>query len=84
MIAILGRINELSRKQHAEGLNEQETKEQAELRKEYIQQIRGQVHDMLLGVSIIDDNGYDVTPKKLAADKAILLRDERQTDSFIN
>ncbi|WP_435166176.1 DUF896 domain-containing protein [Paenibacillus glycanilyticus] len=84
MIAILGRINELSRKQHAEGLNEQEKKEQAELRKEYIQQIRGQVHDMLLGVSIIDDNGYDVTPKKLAADKAILLRDERQTDSLIN
>jgi uncharacterized protein YnzC (UPF0291/DUF896 family) len=82
MIAILGRINELSRKQHAEGLNEQEKKEQAELRKEYIQQIRGQVHDMLLGVSIIDDNGYDVTPKKLAADKAILLRDERQTDSL--
>ncbi|WP_336773709.1 DUF896 domain-containing protein [Paenibacillus sp. MMO-58] len=82
MIAILGRINELSRKQHTEGLNEQEKKEQAELRKEYIQQIRGQVHDMLLGVSIIDENGYDVTPKKLAADKAILLRDERQTDSL--
>ncbi|ACT03892.1 DUF896 domain-containing protein [Paenibacillus sp. JDR-2] len=77
MIAILGRINELSRKQHAGGLTEQEKKEQAELRTEYLQQIRGQVHDMLLGVSVVDDNGYDVTPKKLAADKAILLRDER-------
>jgi uncharacterized protein YnzC (UPF0291/DUF896 family) len=77
MIAILGRINELSRKQHAGGLNEQEKKEQTELRTEYLQQIRGQVHDMLLGVSVIDDNGEDVTPAKLAADKMILLRDDR-------
>jgi uncharacterized protein YnzC (UPF0291/DUF896 family) len=77
MIAILGRINELSRKQHAEGLNEQEKKEQTELRTEYLQQIRGQVHDMLLGVSVIDDNGEDVTPSKLAADKMNLLRDDR-------
>lgn len=77
MIAILGRINELSRKQHAEGLNEQEKKEQAELRTEYLQQIRGQVHDMLLGVSVMDANGQDVTPAKLAADKTNLLGDDR-------
>lgn len=77
MIAILGRINELSRKQHAEGLNEQEKKEQTELRTEYLQQIRGQVHDMLLGVTVIDDNGEDVTPEKLAADKEGLVKDDR-------
>lgn len=44
MIPILGRINELSRKQRSRtGLTQAEQLEQQELRKQYLQAIRGQV-----------------------------------------
>lgn len=40
---MIDRINELSRKQRAEGLNEEEKQEQALLRRTYIDHIKGQV-----------------------------------------
>lgn len=70
MIPILGRINELSRKQHSStGLTQAEQQEQQELRKQYLQAIRGQVLTTMLGVSVVDPLGNDVTPEKLIIEK---------------
>ncbi|WP_145409439.1 DUF896 domain-containing protein [Paenibacillus xylanexedens] len=70
MIPILGRINELSRKQRSStGLTQAEQHEQQELRKEYLQAIRGQVLTTMLGVSVVDPLGNDVTPEKLIIEK---------------
>ncbi|WP_128101216.1 DUF896 domain-containing protein [Paenibacillus sp. DCT19] len=70
MIPILGRINELSRKQRSStGLTQAEQQEQQELRKEYLQAIRGQVLTTMLGVSVVDPLGNDVTPEKLIIEK---------------
>ncbi|MCG7377174.1 DUF896 domain-containing protein [Paenibacillus sp. ACRSA] len=70
MIPILGRINELSRKQRSSiGLTQAEELEQQELRKQYLQAIRGQVLTTMLGVSVVDPLGNDVTPEKLIIEK---------------
>jgi uncharacterized protein YnzC (UPF0291/DUF896 family) len=53
--AKLERINELARKQRASGLDEQEKNEQAELRQEYIAEIRASFGCML-------DNTYIQRP----------------------
>ncbi|MBD7970191.1 DUF896 domain-containing protein [Paenibacillus gallinarum] len=65
MIPSINRINELSRKQKAEGLTKEELAEQQVLRKEYLQAIRGQVMSTISGLTIVDPNGEDVTPEKL-------------------
>ena len=69
MIPILGRINQLSRKQRSIGLTEEEKAEQAALRQEYLQLIRGQVMSTMLSVSIVDPEGNDITPLKLVNEK---------------
>ncbi|WP_339241052.1 DUF896 domain-containing protein [Paenibacillus sp. FSL R5-0517] len=69
MIPILGRINELSRKQRSVGLTKEEQSEQHELRKQYLQAIRGQVLTTMLAVSVVDPLGHDVTPEKLTNEK---------------
>ncbi|MFM9277562.1 DUF896 domain-containing protein [Paenibacillus jiagnxiensis] len=69
MIQILDRINELSRKQRGEGLTEHEKSEQAVLRQDYLQIIRGQFKNTLLSVSVVDPEGNDVTPMKLVEEK---------------
>ncbi|MCP1183311.1 DUF896 domain-containing protein [Paenibacillus sp. 1781tsa1] len=69
MIPILGRINELSRKQRSVGLTKEEQSEQHELRKQYLQAIRGQVLTTMLAVSVVDPLGHDVTPEKLTIEK---------------
>ncbi|MDR6722575.1 uncharacterized protein YnzC (UPF0291/DUF896 family) [Paenibacillus amylolyticus] len=70
MIPILGRINELSRKQRSSiGLTQAEQLEQQELRRQYLQAIRGQVLTTMLGVSVVDPLGNDVTPEKLIIEK---------------
>lgn len=45
--ALIARINELSRKQRSEGLEDWESAEQEALRQEYLNFIRGQVKDTL-------------------------------------
>ncbi|MFE5320067.1 DUF896 domain-containing protein [Paenibacillus sp. NPDC056579] len=65
MIPILNRINELSRIEHSTGLSDPERAEQAALRKQYLEILRGQVMSTLLNVSVMDELGNDVTPKKL-------------------
>ena len=51
----IDRINELSRKAKAEGLTEEETAEQAALRREYIEAYKASLRAQL-------DNTYVVTP----------------------
>ncbi|OAS14814.1 DUF896 domain-containing protein [Paenibacillus oryzisoli] len=65
MIPILNRINELSRIERSKGLSEVEKGEQAALRTQYLQIVRGQVFSTLLSVSVKDKLGNDVTPRKL-------------------
>lgn len=52
--ALISRINELSRKQRSEGLEEWERAEQEALRQEYLGFIRNQVKDSLGQVKIDD------------------------------
>ncbi|MDA8227954.1 MAG: DUF896 domain-containing protein [Desulfitobacterium hafniense] len=51
---LIQRINELSRKQRSEGLEEWEQAEQEALRQEYLSFIRGQVRSSLENVRIVD------------------------------
>lgn len=61
----LNRINELARKAKEKGLTIEEAKEQSKLRKEYLQAFRSSMLNTLKGVTIMDPEGTDVTPKKL-------------------
>jgi uncharacterized protein YnzC (UPF0291/DUF896 family) len=65
MIEILNRINILAKKQKEDGLTQTELKERQELRQEYLQIIRGQVNSTVMGLTILDPLGNDVTPEKL-------------------
>ncbi|OYO51122.1 1-pyrroline-5-carboxylate dehydrogenase, partial [Lachnotalea glycerini] len=51
------RINELYRKSKAEGLTESEKKEQADLRREYIENIRGNLRGQLNNINIQNEDG---------------------------
>ena len=52
---LIGRINELSRKQRTEGLEDWEKAEQEDLRQEYLAFISGQVKETLNRVKFVDD-----------------------------
>lgn len=62
---LISRINELANKSKAEALTAEEKKEQAELRKQYLKMIRGQLKSQLANVKVVDPEGKDVTPKKI-------------------
>ena len=62
---LVNRINALARKSKEEGLTEEEKEEQKELRKEYLKMIRGQVENHLTSIKVVDEEGNDVTPKKV-------------------
>ena len=53
----IARINELARKSKAEGLNEAELKEQAQLRKEYIEAFRRILRGQLDNIDIKEADG---------------------------
>ena len=53
----ISRINELYHKSQAEGLTEEEKKEQAVLRSEYIAAIRGNLRGQLNNISIQEPDG---------------------------
>ncbi|UOR12612.1 DUF896 domain-containing protein [Halobacillus amylolyticus] len=61
----LKRINELANKSKGEGLNKAEKTEQQELRQEYLKNVRKSFKNQLKGMTVVDPNGKDVTPKKL-------------------
>ena len=62
---LINRINELAKKAKEEGLTEQEKLEQKQLREEYLHEIRSQFKRELLNVRVFDEEGNDVTPKKI-------------------
>lgn len=53
----LNRINELARKSKAEGLTEAEKREQAELRREYIEAVRRNLRGQLDNIDIREKDG---------------------------
>lgn len=61
----INRINELSRKSKNEGLTKSEEKEQQSLRQEYIKTFRKSFKNQLSTVKVVDEEGTDVTPKKI-------------------
>lgn len=69
MINLLGRINELAKKQREVGLTNAERVEQQVLREDYLREIRGQVLTTFTGITVLDPLGNDVTPEKLRKDK---------------
>ncbi len=54
---MIARINELARKSKTEGLNEAELKEQAQLRKEYIEAFRRNLRGQLDNIDIKEADG---------------------------
>lgn len=53
----IARINELYHKSKAEGLTEAEKKEQADLRREYIEAVKMNVRSQLNNISIQNEDG---------------------------
>ena len=53
----IDRINELAIKQRSIGLTEEEKKEQADLRKEYLEAIRESMRANLNNISIVEKDG---------------------------
>lgn len=54
---MIARINELARKSKTEGLNEADLKEQAQLRKEYIEAFRRNLRGQLDNIDIKEADG---------------------------
>lgn len=65
MIYYLKRINELAKKEKEVGLTNAEKVEQQVLREDYLREIRGQVESTMSSVTVVDEEGHDVTPEKL-------------------
>ncbi|HLS61349.1 MAG TPA: DUF896 domain-containing protein [Virgibacillus sp.] len=61
----LARINELAKKAKNEGLTEAEKVEQKELRQEYLQSVRQSFTEQFKTMTVMDEEGQDVTPKKV-------------------
>lgn len=62
---LIGRINELANKSKIEELTVEEKQEQKELREKYLERFRGRMKQTLMGVKVVDEEGQDITPKKL-------------------
>lgn len=59
----LDRINELARKQRCQGLTEEEKKEQALLRREYIDAFKASLRSQLDSIVVVDEKGNKKTLK---------------------
>lgn len=62
---LLKRINELAKKSKENGLTSSEKEEQQKLRQEYLKQFRKQFENQLSSITVVDEEGNDVTPDKL-------------------
>ncbi len=65
----LARINELAHKSKTTGLSKEEAAEQTTLRKEYLVSFRKSMRATIENVTIMDEEGNDVTPEKVRAAK---------------
>ncbi len=63
----IARINELYHKSKSEGLSPEETKEQQELRKEYIDSVRNNLKGQLDNITIVNPDG---TTRDLGRERA--------------
>lgn len=74
------RINELYHKSQGEGLNDEEKKEQAELRRAYVANVKANLKAQLDNISIVEKDGTITRPadreKKHIRKKCLSLRDE--------
>ncbi|MBD1379319.1 DUF896 domain-containing protein [Metabacillus arenae] len=61
----IARINQLSKKSKTVGLSNIESKEQQQLREEYLKSFRKSMKKTLKNVKVVDPEGNDVTPNKL-------------------
>ncbi|WP_404452720.1 DUF896 domain-containing protein [Virgibacillus necropolis] len=61
----LERINILAKKAKADGLTEEEKKEQKTLRREYLDNVRSSFKNQFKTMTVKDPEGNDVTPKKV-------------------
>lgn len=73
---LIKRINELAHKSKSIGLTEEEKEEQQKLRQEYLAMFRGNMKDTLMTVKVVDNEGKDVTPKKL--------KEEQRKNKYLN
>nr|WP_202961213.1 DUF896 domain-containing protein [Haloplasma contractile] len=62
---LIKRINELARKDKEDGLTTEEKREQEQLRSDYLKQFRNRFRNQVETITVIDEEGNDVTPKKL-------------------
>jgi len=62
---LLTKINELAAKNKEVGLTSTELQQRDQLRKQYLQQIRGQVLANINSFTLVDESGQDVTPEKI-------------------
>jgi len=62
---LLTKINELAAKNKEIGLTSAELQQRDQLRKQYLQQIRGQVLANINSFTLVDESGQDVTPEKI-------------------
>lgn len=60
----IARINELARKQKQQGLTENERKEQARLREEYLKGVRSSLKAQLDSIKFVDEKGNEVTAQQ--------------------
>ncbi len=65
MMELLTKINELAAKNKEIGLTSAELQQRDQLRKQYLQQIRGQVLANINSFTLVDESGQDVTPEKI-------------------
>ena len=65
MMELLTKINELAAKNKEVGLTSAEYELRDQLRKQYLQQIRGQVLANINSFTLVDELGQDVTPEKI-------------------
>lgn len=53
----IARINELARKKKAEGLTPEELEEQAKLRREFLDDVRGSLRAQLNNIDMVNEDG---------------------------
>lgn len=60
---LIGRINDLARKQKSEGLTKEELVERAELREKYLNNIRSNFRQQLESIEWVDENDQQGGPR---------------------
>lgn len=60
----IDRINELAKKKKSDGLSTAEALEQAELRRQYIDEFKKSLREQIESIRVIDDDGNALTAKQ--------------------